>query len=499
MSKKYIDSILNDVFKSSDNRARRQLSESENTHHAIITRDYMERAYAIGLLANDIEFTQDDLTKMSDKFKKGITKGIGNKTNVTWKETKLGGGGIIVTVKPRKTKSKAKSDTALKDIKSIVDKGKDYARPLLDELVEASGGTTKGFVKNNEGKRRLNTSGSIESGLSYAHGEGGGPISTLGTERGLDVLKQINPKDVEKYLDSKIKDGNLFMHVVQTHMVDYYQNTLKWDVVRKNPANNKLIVDDDLEITGAFIYQDPNFAAQYDLPRNSPDKGFEERYKATLRDELVTALNKAVTDGALRPDQLEGSPTPVKRAQVISVKTIINELEKEIKKADKRGVVTIEKALEKIKNSKARAKSQVKIKKAKGKIRGVTTGAIKRPTRKTSAVANSHADASPIALKSLLQKVLPAEIARRMTGPPTLMYQTGRFAQSAEITDIAPMKKSVEIRYDYMQDPYRVFERGSGSPLASVGRDPRGLIGGTIRDLAQQLMGDKFLVRTKRV
>ena len=86
-----------------------------------------------------------------------------------------------------------------------------------------------------------------------------------------------------------------------------------------------------------------------------------------------------------------------------------------------------------------------------------------------------------------------------MTGPPTLMYQTGRFAQSAEITDIAPMKKSVEIRYDYMQDPYRVFERGSGSPLASVGRDPRGLIGGTIRELAQQLMGDKFLIRTKRV
>ena len=60
------------------------------------------------------------------------------------------------------------------------------------------------------------------------------------------------------------------------------------------------------------------------------------------------------------------------------------------------------------------------------------------------------------------------------------------------------MQRQVEISYDYMQDPYRVFEPGSGSPLATTGRDPKKIIGGTIRELAQQIMGSRFLIRTKR-
>ena len=87
-----------------------------------------------------------------------------------------------------------------------------------------------------------------------------------------------------------------------------------------------------------------------------------------------------------------------------------------------------------------------------------------------------------------------------MTGAPTLQYRTGRFARSAEIVDIVPMPRSVEIRYDYMQDPYRVFEPEGGHPLSSRGRDPKDLIGSSVREIAQMIMGTRFgIVRTKRV
>ena len=89
-----------------------------------------------------------------------------------------------------------------------------------------------------------------------------------------------------------------------------------------------------------------------------------------------------------------------------------------------------------------------------------------------------------------------------MTGvyPRSLEHRTGRFGSSAEVTQVIPFPRMTEIRYTYMKDPYEVFEQGSGSPLATPGRDPRRIIGGTIREIAQEIMGTKYgLVRTKRV
>ena len=89
-----------------------------------------------------------------------------------------------------------------------------------------------------------------------------------------------------------------------------------------------------------------------------------------------------------------------------------------------------------------------------------------------------------------------------MTGvyPRGLEYRTGRFSQSAQVTSVVPFPRMTQIQYTYDKDPYQVFEPGSGNPLASTGRDPQRLIGGTIRELAQSIMGTKYgIVRTKRV
>ena len=109
---------------------------------------------------------------------------------------------------------------------------------------------------------------------------------------------------------------------------------------------------------------------------------------------------------------------------------------------------------------------------------------------------------SPVALTQLLNQALPKELQKNMTGvyPKSLEYRTGRFAQSAEVTSIVPFPRMTQIQYTYQKDPYQVFETDSGNPLASAGRDPRRIIGGTIREIAQEIMGEKFgLVRTKRV
>ena len=98
---------------------------------------------------------------------------------------------------------------------------------------------------------------------------------------------------------------------------------------------------------------------------------------------------------------------------------------------------------------------------------------------------------NPMALANLLNKALPKAIAEKMTAP-ALVYRTGRFAQSAEVTDVAVGPRGgTFIDYTYMKDPYQTFEPGFAK--GSTYRDPRRLIGGTVRELAQSIMSKRFV------
>jgi len=490
MAKRYIDKILTEIFQGVDNTAERQMSEAGQIHHAIITRSNFENAYASGLSAHNIPYTLQDLKELGDAFEKGLKAEI-KRLGLTSKRTNLSGGGLILSSKVRDTNSKVKSQKSLQDIKACVNKGKVSARVILDKIITAGNGTTKGAG---------NQAGKIQGGFQYGHGEGGGSISTQGTERGLAVIKKINSKDAEKELAKYVTNGDIFLQTFNTSIADYYKKDLNWDVIRVDPNSKKAKISDNLEITGAFVKQNPDFSAKYDLPGPDASGKWIRRFKDTFRKELYKALDSSKTAGGiLKRGELEGSPSPVKRAQLLSARQVVEEFEKALKGADMRGVVTVKTALEKIGKTKTKDKGKARpLKKTKKGITKLKHGKKIAASKTKRGVARSQKQVSPLALKSLLQKALPDAIAKKMTGRPTLMYQTGRFAQSAEIMDIVPMQKQVEIRYDYMQDPYRVFEPGSGSPLATTGRDPRKIIGGTIRELAQQVMGSRFLIRTKR-
>lgn len=75
-----------------------------------------------------------------------------------------------------------------------------------------------------------------------------------------------------------------------------------------------------------------------------------------------------------------------------------------------------------------------------------------------------------------------------------LNYRTGRFAKSAHVTTIVQSRnEAFNIFYTYMRSPYDVFLPGA-SHLSKPGRDPRRIIGMSIRQLMSRIVANNFKV-----
>ena len=83
--------------------------------------------------------------------------------------------------------------------------------------------------------------------------------------------------------------------------------------------------------------------------------------------------------------------------------------------------------------------------------------------------------------------MLPQMVASKMTSP-ALQFRTGRFANSARVenVNIGP-RGGTHIDYTYMRNPYETFE--PGNKQGSTQRDPRKIIGASIRELAMGILG----------
>jgi len=134
-----------------------------------------------------------------------------------------------------------------------------------------------------------------------------------------------------------------------------------------------------------------------------------------------------------------------------------------------------------------------------GKITRGRTKSAKQSRRKVAtskrSVGGLGTQQNPIALKELINQALPEAMLLKMQ-PPALRNRTGRFRQSAEVTNVVMGPRGgTQIDYTYMRDPYETFE--PGGKMGSRNRDPRKLIGGTVREIATQITGNKF-IRTRR-
>jgi hypothetical protein len=125
----------------------------------------------------------------------------------------------------------------------------------------------------------------------------------------------------------------------------------------------------------------------------------------------------------------------------------------------------------------------------------VATAAIGRATKARSALA-TKAQTNPMALKNLINSMLPQVVAMKMQSP-RLRYRTGRFANSARVTQVMQGPRGgLSADYTYMRNPYETFE--PGGKMGSTQRDPRRIIGQSIREIVAQAMQSKF-IKTRRV
>lgn len=216
-------------------------------------------------------------------------------------------------------------------------------------------------------------------------------------------------------------------------------------------------------------------------------------------------IKQAKAEGIKGKVDLSGSDTPRTKMRKLAAETVVKNLSNNSKKAvKKRKNQRVTTKSEKLTKSGTKQQKIKRERKGKGQA---STGSRKgardpvRTKKSNKGRRSGNRNVSPVGLIALLNKSLPREVMNNMGPyPRRLENRTGRFAHSAEVVNVAPMPNSVEIQYTYQKDPYAVFEPENGNAMASWGRDPKRIIGGTIREIAQSIMGDKFgLVRTKRV
>jgi hypothetical protein len=117
--------------------------------------------------------------------------------------------------------------------------------------------------------------------------------------------------------------------------------------------------------------------------------------------------------------------------------------------------------------------------------------AIKGSRRTSPTRVDKAAGTNPMALRNLLNEILPMTVAQNMTSP-ALNYRTGRFANSVRVDNITqgPRGGNTMIEATYMTNPYDTF--APGGQKYTPQRDPERLIKRSIRQVASGMIGAKF-------
>jgi len=329
-------------------------------------------------------------------------------------------------------------------------------------------------------------------------------IALLGFEENLHAVQSGQMEsDVDMFLEAQGSQRPVYDEIMKEIHDNWFDQ--QWTVNNHKFSDIKNFRD-KIEIAIMIGHSSKN-----NLMRYADADGIAE-FLDVIADALLKELDEDATDWAERS---ASKKTPRQRMNESAVEATVDPIVKKLKKnknlnVTTKGIKKFKKTNETTKGKKtvtkagsARGGKRVKAKKSSKARIATASKAAAGSMRKSSKGRGSQKDLSmnPIGLQQLLNKALPEELMKNMGPyPRRLENRTGRFAQSAQVTQVVPMPKSVEIRYDYLKDPYAVFEPENGNAMASTGRDPKMLIGGTIRELAQSIMGTKYgLVRTKRV
>ena len=358
--------------------------------------------------------------------------------------------------------------------------------------------------------------GAVNANIFGHHGgiSGADPKSTYGLtgiSEAVDKTKKIDLASVT--LMERIDDNDkldTYSDIFFKRLGDQLEVKGFWDAKKnaRRPTNSRPSEMDDENVIRIVLGHGDlkSFMGGFDKVRGGQRNWTKlgptlQKLLEDTRDQLEKDILKQLGRDAKDFAFFEGSESSITRAKKLAGEQVVKRL---VQGANKKKKIAKGKS-QSVK--KPKSKTQAKNKAKKGAKNTVSRKMASRAgiritgTKSGKGKRTSAATSSPVGLVALLNKSLATELIKNMGPyPRVLENRTGRFANSAEVTNVSPMPNSVEIQYTYQKDPYAVFEPENGNPLASHGRDPRRIIGRTIREIAQEIMGTKYgLVRTKRV
>lgn len=225
-------------------------------------------------------------------------------------------------------------------------------------------------------------------------------------------------------------------------------------------------------------------------------KNFNKYIKKYYKEKFWDSFNAKKTKDKKKLAKFMGYNTiaEFKGSEPYNVRAKKKVIEKVVTELTKPKGLQATKKPEKVKEIKRRRTYKARKISKSSALRSAGALAVNKRGKKAKGAATTQPDL--LKLKNLINAMLPDELLAQME-LPRLRNRTGRFRNSAQVTDIrVGPRGGTEIDYTYQLNPYQTFEPGGAQ--GSTNRDPRALIGGTIREIAQELMGAKF-IKTRRV
>jgi hypothetical protein len=296
-----------------------------------------------------------------------------------------------------------------------------------------------------------------------------------------DEMKSIQDDLFEK------AGSNIPQQQMVTHVMKHY----------KDAFNREYQIQDVQDMSDKGLNRDIIIDITYGSAADNKDKraiksdvqGFRA-FMAKERRKIIKAMSSSMKKDPKAWLALKGSPSILDRAEDIVPHMMIDRLFKHNTKPDMR--FTVNKRLAKLARKAKSTKGTSQAIKRQAKKAGMSTmyvakTASKKKQNKQQARGQGKTAQSPIALRNLLNELLPQMVASKMTSP-ALQFRTGRFANSARVenVNIGP-RGGMHIDYTYMKAPYETFE--PGGKQGSTQRDPRKIIGASLRELAQGIIG----------
>ena len=353
------------------------------------------------------------------------------------------------------------------------------------------------------------------------HGHHGGPEeddikTTLGMEHVSDGTQHMN-RGSNAQLSALLDELNqrspitTLTEVVQQQFSDYIELYMGHT---RTPRNVRIIkgrgsakkittyrVDNDIQIKFALGKGVRGKAytkamADWDTPGGRPLKSGEQKLPPAI-DKILEKVEKNTLKFIERNRlthpydmlKLKGSPSAIDHAVAESPKIIVGNMFPHRTRPDMR--LKVNKALFAVgKQPKKTATKLIGAKTAKGRHRR-KIGRKGLPPVASQSKVDGKAGQNPIALRNLLNEVLPKAIAMQMISPK-LQYRTGRFANSVRVENISsgPRGGNTMIETTYRKDPYETFAKGGKK--YTFNRDPERLIKSTVRGIATGIIGGRF-------